>query len=269
MATIALHSASTGLSALSTQLDVIANNLANVNTAGFKASRVNFQDLLYQERAQPGVENANGDQRPTGLYVGLGTKISGTQLDFSEGAPEPTQRALDLYIEGDGFFQVRVEDDLGGGIAYTRAGNFVSNSEGQIVLASSEGRVLLPEIAIPEGASGITISKDGTVSVIEAGAVEPTELGVIELAAFINPAGLRQIGENLYLESAASGPPAIGEPLTGGRGGILQGFLEGSNVDSVTELVSLIKTQRAFEMNSQVIQAANETLQEVTNLRRF
>lgn len=269
MATIALHTASTGLSALSTQLDVIANNLANANTTAFKASRVNFQDLLYEERAQPGVENANGDQRPTGLYVGLGTKVSGTQVDFSLGAPQPTGRPLDLFIEGDGFFQVEVEPDLGGGIAYTRAGNFTLNSEGQLVLASSEGRLLLPEMLIPENAETITVSSDGVISVQEPGEIEPTPLGVIELATFVNPAGLKQAGEHLYIPTAASGPPDTGDPRTGARGGILQGYLESSNVDPVTELVNLIKTQRAFEMNSQVIQAADETLQQLSNLRRF
>lgn len=268
MANISLHSAATGLSALNTQLDVIANNLANVNTLGYKASRVNFQDLLYQERAHPGVENANGDQRPTGLFIGLGVKVSGTQVDFRVGAPESTGRPLDMFIEGDGFFMVRVEDDLGGGVAYTRAGNFAVNSEGQIVLASSEGRVMLPEITIPDGAT-VNVAKDGTVSILEPGGVGETQIGRIEIATFVNPAGLRLVGENLYLESPASGAPGMGDPLDGGRGGILQGFLEGSNVDAVTELITLIKTQRAFEMNSQVIQAANETLQEVTNLRRF
>ncbi len=269
MAAIALHSAATGLSALSTQLDVIANNLANTNTQGFKASRTNFQDLLYMERAQPGAENAAGDRRPTGLYVGLGVKVSGTQVDFQQGAPTPTERPLDLMIDGEGFFQVQVEDDIGEGLAYTRAGNFAVNEDGEIVLATSEGRRLVPEITIDPDATNITISADGRVSVTLPGDNEPDEAGVIEIATFINPAGLRQIGENLYLPSAASGDAVIGEPLEEGRGGILQGFLEASNVDPVKELVFLIKTQRAFELNSQSIQAADEALQTLGQLRRF
>jgi flagellar basal-body rod protein FlgG len=269
MAIVALHSAATGLSALSTSLDVTAHNLANVNTEGFKASRANFQDLLYLERQQPGVENANGDQRPTGLYVGLGVEVSGTQVDFKQGSPLPTERPLDLMIDGDGFFQVEVEPDIGDGVAYTRAGNFTVNSDGEMVLANSEGRRLIPEIVIPEGATGVTISGDGVVSVILPGDIEPSELGTIELATFINPTGLRQIGENLFVPSAASGSPELGEPQEGGRGRILQSFLESSNVDPVLELVKLIKNQRAFEMNSQSIQAADEVLQTLGNLRRF
>jgi flagellar basal-body rod protein FlgG len=269
MALIALNSASTGLSALSTALDVIANNLANVNTDGFKSSRANFQDLLYQELAQPGTENANGDQNPTGLYVGLGVKVSGTQLNFEQGPALETGRPLDLMIEGDGFFQVEVEDDIGEGIAYTRAGNFTVNSEGEIVLATDQGRRMLPNIEIPDNATGITVRSDGTVSVTVAGQTDPVELDTIQLATFINPAGLKQVGENLFIPTEASGDALAGDPLEDGRGGIRQGFLEGSNVDPVTELVNLIRTQRAFELNSQSIQAADETLQTVSQLRRF
>jgi flagellar basal-body rod protein FlgG len=269
MAIIALHSASTGLSALSTSLDVIANNLANANTDGFKSSRANFQDLLYVERAQPGTENANGDQRPTGLYVGLGTKISGTQVNFAQGPAQSTDRPLDLMIDGEGFFQVQVEDDTGEGIAYTRAGNFVLNAEGEIVLATDHGRRLIPNVQVPPDATGITIGADGVISVITAGATEPQQLETIEIANFINPAGLEQIGENLYIPTAASGEAQVGDPLEDNRGGVLQGFLEGSNVDPVVELVNLIKTQRAFELNSQSIQAADEALQTIGRLRRF
>lgn len=269
MAIIALHSASTGLSALSTSLDVIANNLANANTDGFKSSRANFQDLLYQERAQPGIENANGDQRPTGLYVGLGTKISGTQINFEQGPAQQTGRELDLMIEGEGFFQVQVEDDLGEGIAYTRSGNFALNAEGEIVLATDQGRRLIPNIEIDPNATGVSISPDGVVSVTIAGQSEPQQIETIQLATFVNPAGLQQIGENLFLPSAASGEAIVGDPREDGRGGIRQGFLEGSNVDPVVELVNLIKTQRAFELNSQSIQAADEALQTIGRLRRF
>ncbi|MEM7228551.1 MAG: flagellar basal-body rod protein FlgG [Planctomycetota bacterium] len=271
MATIALHSAASGLSALSTQLDIIANNLANSNTDGFKASRGNFQDLLYEERRQPGTVNANGDERPTGLYVGLGVQMSGTQLDFRQGSSRPTGRPYDILIEDDrSFFQVTVESDLAsGGIAYTRAGNFVTNSEGQLVLATDQGRILDPQIVIPENAQTVTIGKDGIVSILEEGSETPSEVGQIETATFINPTGLRQVGENLYVPSAASGPANSGNPGEEGRGGLLQGSLESSNVDPVTELVDLIRTQRAFELNSQSIQAADEALQTIGQLRRF
>jgi flagellar basal-body rod protein FlgG len=269
MASIALNTAATGLSALSTDLDVTANNLANVNTAGFKSSRVNFQDLLYIEEAQPGAENANGDQRPTGLYVGLGVKVSGTQLNFQPGPALTTGQELDILIDGDGLFQVRVEPDLGDGFAYTRAGNFTINADGVMVLATDQGRTLEPEITIPDNATGITIAGDGTVSAIVPGDTQPAVIGNIEIATFVNPAGLMQIGENLFLPTAASGEPSLGEPQTDGRGTLRQGFLEGSNVDPVTELVNLIKTQRAFELNSQSIQAADEALQTITNLRRY
>lgn len=269
MALIALNSASTGLSALSTALDITANNLANVNTDGFKSSRANFQDLLYIERAQAGAENVLGDRRPTGLYVGLGVRVSGTQVDFTQGAPRPTGRPLDLAIEGDGFFQVEVETDIGDGIAYTRAGQFSLNEDGEIVLITDQGRRLLPVIDVPEGATNITIARDGTVSVSLPGQIEADILDTIQLATFINPTGLEQIGENLYLPTTASGDAAVDDPRVGGRGSIIQGHLESSNVDPVKELVNLITIQRAFEMNSQSIQTADEALQTVSNLRRF
>lgn len=196
MASIALQSAATGLSALNTRLDVIANNLANVNTPGFKASRANFQDLLYIERAQPGVENALGDRRPTGLYVGLGVKVSGTQNDFRQGDAINTSRPLDVMIDGLGFFRVRVEDELGS-FAYTRAGNFALNADGEIVLANDHGRRLDPPIQIPPDALQTKITADGRVQVLQPGQVEPAEVGQISLVAFVNPAGLKQIGENL------------------------------------------------------------------------
>ena len=269
MAITALHSAATGLSAQQTALDVIANNLANANTDGFKASRVNFQDLIYEERAQPGTENANGDRRPMGLYVGLGVKVSGTQLDFTPGPARPTGRSLDLYINGEGFFQVEVDDELGEGIAYTRAGYFVLNQDGEVVLATDQGRRLIPNLQIPADAMQVDISTDGVVSVELPGQIDPQVVGTIELATFINPTGLKQVGENLFIPSAASGDASVGDPGEAGRGILRQGFLEGSNVDPVTELVNLIRTQRAFEFNSQAIQAADEALQIIGNLRRF
>lgn len=269
MAINALQSAATGLSALNTKLDVIANNLANVNTTGFKASRANFQDLLYIEKAQPGVENANGDQRPTGLYVGLGVKVSGTQVDFTQGAQIDTGRELDAMIEGIGFFRVQVENGLAGdGFAYTRAGNFTLNADGEIVMASDQGRRLQPTFTVPQDAISISIDSNGRVSVLQPGDVTPTEIGQIELAAFVNPTGLKQVGENLFVETEASGPPILGNPGQENFGRIRQGRLETSNVDPAFELIELIRTQRAFEMNSNTIRAADETLRSVAQLRQ-
>lgn len=269
MAINALQSASSGLSALNTALDVTAHNLANVNTPGFKASRVNFQDLLYIERAQPGSFNQIDDQRPIGLYVGLGVRVSGTQLDFTQGAPQATGRPLDVTINGAGFFRVTVEESLGnGGFAYTRAGNFTLNADGELVLANDQGHRLDPNITIPDNAQSITISSDGRVLVTVPGQTEPEELGPIELATFINPAGLKQVGENLFVDTAASGPPTTGIPGTEGRGSLQSTFLESSNVDPTRELIELIRTQRAFEMNSQSIRAADESLRSVAQLRR-
>jgi len=269
MAIIALQSAASGLNSLNTKLDVIANNLANIETAGFKSSRTNFQDQLYIERAQPGVENSNGDQRPTGLYIGLGVKTSGTQLDFSQGAPITTNRELDLTIDGVGFFQVEVETDLSSeGTAYTRSGGFALNSLGELVLANDQGRRLSPIVSVPPDTTKVDIDQNGRVFATTPGSLQAVEVGQLQIAAFVNPAGLRQIGENLLLESTASGPPSTGNPGESERGRIRQGQLEGSNVDPTRELIELIRTQRAFEMNSQAIRAADEALQTVGQLRR-
>jgi len=269
MAIVALQSAQTGMSALNTELDVIANNLANVNTVGFKASRVNFEDLVYENRKMPGVENTNGDQRPIGTFVGLGVNVSGTQLDFKLGSPLSTDRPLDLYIEGNGFFRVEVEDDLAqGGIAYTRAGNFTLNSDGEIVMANDTGRRLTPQIVIPQEATAIDVNENGEVYYQAPGEADPVLAGQLELAGFINPQGLIQLGGNLFGESAASGPPLVANPGFDGLGQILSGFQESSNVDPTLELIKMIRTQRAFEMNSQTIRAADEVLRSVATLRR-
>jgi len=269
VAVIALNSGASAMSALNTRLDVIANNLANMNTDGFKSSRVNFQDLMYQERAHPGVENANGDQRPTGLYVGLGVKTSGTQLSFAQGSPVVTENELDLMIDGKGFFQVMVEPDRAeGGIAYTRAGNFTLNEDGEVVLATDQGRRLEPNITVPDDATGVQVTADGQVFAFFEGQSDPQNIGELELAGFVNPAGLRQIGENLFAETAASGPPIAAMPGETGLGIVKQGVLEGSNVNPTTELIGLIRTQRAYEMNSQTIRAADEVMQQVAQLGR-
>ena len=268
MAVIALHSAATGLSALSTNIDVIANNLANVNNVGFKSSRVNFEDLLYEEKAQPGVENSNGDRTPSGLFVGLGTRVSNTQVDFRQGSTITTDEDYDLMVNGPGFFQVDIPDDTGQGIGYTRAGNFFRNSEGDIVLGTNTGPRLVPNINVPDNVTRVQVGENGTVTGFD-GTGEGTELGQILLAIFVNPHGLKPIGGNLYVETDGSGPAIEGEPTAAGFGAMLQGRLEASNVNPVKELIDLIKTQRAFEMNSQSIQAADEALQVIANLRRF
>lgn len=274
MAIVSLYSSASALSALNTQLDIISNNLANVNTQGFKGSRANFQDLLYQEKALPGTENANGDERPTGLYVGLGVKVSGTQLDFRPGPTVTTDNPLDLSIQDKGnyatsFFRVQVEPDTStNGIAYTRAGNFTTNKDGELVLATDVGRRLDPRIVLPQDAQDISVSSDGEVTYTTAGNTTPQTAGKILLSSFINPAGLKQIGENLYVPTESSGPAVDGNPGEGALGLIKSGALEASNVDPTHELVEMIKTQRAFEMNSNSIRAADDTLRAVAQLRR-
>jgi len=269
MANIALHSAATGLSALQTEIDVISNNLANANTTGFKSQRVNFEDLLYQEQAQPGVENANGDERPSGIEVGLGVRVANTDRKFTQGSANQTGNQTDLMIDGDGFFAVDIQEEKGNGIGYTRAGNFFVNSEGELVLGNADGPRLEPPIHVPEAATGIEVTSDGRVFATMPGQPEPDEIGQIELRNFVNPSGLRAIGGNLFVESEASGPPIENVPGEAGAGTLKQGFLEGSNVDPVKELVQLIKSQRAFEMNSQSVKAADQALQVVSNLRQF
>jgi len=267
MAIIALNSAATGLTALSTQLDVISNNLANANNNGFKGSRVNFEDLIYQYQQVPGTKNDQGDTRPTGVAVGLGTKISGTQLDMSQGSPVTTGRQLDVCINGTGFFQVKVLPSQGNGLAYTRTGNFFVNQNNQLVLNSEDGYLLSPAIQIPTNTTDITITQDGRVMATVAGTTAQTQAGQIQLANFPNSQGLLQIGGNLYQQTDASGPPTLADPGQPGLGTLQQGAVEASNVDPVSELVDLIKTQRTFELNSQSIQAADQMLQTIGNLR--
>jgi flagellar basal-body rod protein FlgG len=269
MSYIALNTAATGLSALSTSLDVTANNLANANTTAFKSSRVNFEDLYYQELAQPGIPSGNSGVRPTGLYVGLGVQAAGTQLDFSQGGTETTSNPYDLLIEGDGFFEIELPDDFAEGRGFTRAGNFTLNQNGELVMAGSSGFRLKADIVVPPEATEVSIGLDGTVTATVPPSTTPTELGQITLTRFINPAGLQSQGNNIYTQTEASGDPIEANPGEAGTGFLRQGALEASNVDPVTELVTLIKTQRVFEMNSQVIQAANETLRNISNIRGY
>lgn len=268
MALVSLQSAASALSAMNTALDVTANNLANVNTPGYKSSRANFQDLLYVERQQPGVRNANNGQRPIGLYVGLGTKVSGTQNDFSQGPPIKGND-LDVMIEGNGFFRVQVQDSIApGGFAYTRAGLFTLNSDGEVVLASDQGRRLDPPITVDGNVLKVSIDGSGQVFVTRPGNAEPEQVGTITLTNFVNPTGLKSVGENLFVETGSSGPPIEGNPGENGFGQLKQGFYENSNVDPTTELINLIRVQRAFEMNSNTIRAADQALQTVAQLRR-
>ena len=268
MAITALHAASSGMKALDEKLNVVANNLANINTHGFKRSRVNFEDLLYQVRREPGVLNAQDEPIPHGIMVGTGVKVSGTQLNFAAGSVDQTNKPLDLQIDGQGFFQVRTVQDGTEVVGYTRAGNFVRNAQGNVVLGNSSGAILEPPINIPDGSIEIVIGRNGEVRVREQGSTTLSTVGQIELARFVNPEGLRQVGLNLYTETDASGTPVTGVPQSDGLGAISQGNLEMSNVDPVRELIDLITTQRAFELNSQSIKSADETLQIVSNLRR-
>jgi len=270
MAIAALNSAATGLRALSTEIDVVANNLANAETTGFKASRVNFEDLMYMPLEQPGVTSSSGDVSPSGAYVGLGTKISNTELDLTQGSPDSTDNPLDVAIQGDGFFKVKVLSSLGDGTAYTRNGGFFVNSQGEMVLGIGQGYSLVPPIKFPPGTTPdqISISQDGQVSVTNPSTNAATTVGQLQLSIFPNPQGMKLLGGSLYQQTDSSGQPISQNPQTNGSGLILQNYLESSNVDPVKELVSLIKTQQSFELNSQSIQTADQALQTIANLKR-
>ena len=260
-----LYTAATGMQSLESKLEVIANNLANVNTLGFKKDRANFEDLFYRHRVLPGSTDQTGT--PTGISIGLGSRLQSVQTDFRQGAFQPTGNQLDLAIEGDGFFQVN--DLTSGETLYTRAGNFDLNSQGQLVLASAQtGRLLEPAINIPEDATGIVIQADGKVFFRQAGTSSLQQAGELQLASFVNPDGLLKLGENLFSVTDASGAAQINTPGTNGLGLIRQNALEASNVEPVQELIDLITTQRSFELNSQAVQAGDQILQLITNLRR-
>lgn len=265
MAITALHTAATGMQALSTKIDVIANNIANADTPGFKASRANFQDLYYQLRAQPGVQTSETTSSPLGNQIGLGVTVSNTQILFRQGSPLQTGENLDAMITGDGFFRITLPDGTTG---YTRAGNFVRNPDGELVLGNSVGYRLADQITIDPDApkDKISITSDGRVIGLVGG--EPTEFGQLTLARFVNPSALLQIGGNVFVESPASGEPIEGVPGDDGLGSLQGGYLELSTTEAVTELVELIKTQRVFQMNSQTIESADQALQTVANLRR-
>jgi len=251
------------MTAQQTNLDVVSHNMTNVNTVGFKKMRATFQDLVYQTIREPGAPTSPTTRNPSGFQIGLGAYVSDTYGIFTQGNTFQTGNQLDIAIQGDGFFKVVLPD---GTIAYTRNGQFRLDAEGRIV--NSDGYPLDPEIAIPVDAISVGIGADGTVSVLRQGANAVEDVGRIELAKFVNPAGLRRIGNNLFIQTDASGEPVIDNPGNQGLGTLLQGYLESSNVNIVEEMVNLIIAQRAFEFNTKGITAADEMLGQTANLRR-
>jgi len=252
----ALWISKTGLDAMQTDISVISNNLANASTIGYKKSRAVFEDLLYQNIRQPGTQSSQNTTLPSGLMVGTGVKITGTQKSFNQGTIQVTENALDMAINGRGFFEILLPD---GTSAYSRNGQFGLDESGQIV-TSGNGYVLQPAITVPTDATSLTIGTDGSVSVTQAGSSTPSIVGNIQLVDFVNPMGLQPNGENLYLETGSSGTPTAGNPGLSGLGSLLTGALESSNVSVVEELVGLIETQRSYEMNAKVISAVDDML---------
>jgi len=252
--------AKTGLDAQQTKLSTIANNLANASTAGFKKSRAVFEDLLYQNVRQVGAQSSADTQLPSGLMLGLGVRTVATEKLFNQGNLVETGNAFDMAIEGRGFFEVLMPD---GSQAFTRDGSFQVDAQGQLV--TSSGFVVQPAITIPEGAQSISVAGDGTVSVVIPGSSIATQVGNLQVTDFINPAGLQPLGKNLFAETASSGTPSAGNPGLNGLGTVMQGFIESSNVNVVEELVNMIETQRAYEINSKAISTSDQMLQFMTN----
>ena len=252
--------AKTGLDAQQTKLSTIANNLANASTAGFKKSRAVFEDLLYQNVRQVGAQSSADTQLPSGLMLGLGVRTVATEKLFNQGNLVETGNAFDMAIEGRGFFEVLMPD---GSQAFTRDGSFQVDAQGQMV--TSSGYVVQPAVTIPEGAQSISVAADGTVSVVIPGSSIATQVGNLQVTDFINPAGLQPLGKNLFAETASSGTPSAGNPGLNGLGTIMQGFIESSNVNVVEELVNMIETQRAYEINSRAISTSDQMLQFMTN----
>lgn len=256
----ALWIAKTGLDAQQTRMSVVSNNLANVNTTGFKQGRAVFEDLLYQNVRQTGGQTSQDTELPSGMNLGTGVRVVATEKLFTQGGMVQTDNAMDVAIKGRGFFQILMPD---GNLAYTRDGTFQRNAEGELVTAS--GYVVQPSITIPDGAQSVTIGTDGVVSVQLAGQAAPSQVGSLETVDFMNPVGLQPIGENLYLETASSGTAQAGTPGLNGFGSLVQGALEGSNVNVVSELVNMIETQRAYEMNSKAISTNDQMMQYLNN----
>ena len=253
--------AKTGLDAQQTQLDVIANNLANVSTNGFKRSRAVFEDLLYQTLRQPGAQSSQQSTIPSGLMLGVGVRPVSTEHIFTQGGLTKTDNGLDIAINGQGFFQIQMPD---GTLAYTRDGSFQKDGTGQVV--TSSGYPLSPALTIPADALSVTVGRDGVVSVTQPGAAAPTQIGTIQIASFVNPGGLQSMGENLFVETGSSGTPSPNTPGTNGTGLLNQGYVETSNVNSAEELVTMIQTQRAYEMNSKVISTSDQMLAKLSSL---
>ena len=255
--------AATGMEAQRLNIDVISNNLANVNTTGFKRSRADFQELMYQGLKEAGASSSDGTILPTGIQVGLGVQPAAVQKIFKQGDFVSTENPLDLVVEGKGFFQILTPE---GDVAYTRAGAFKLDSEGNIV--NSNGNPMEPAITIPANTLSITITTDGTVSVLQQGNTSPVEVGQIELAQFTNPGGLTSIGKNLFVTNESSGEASTGNPNSEGYGSVNQGFLELSNVNVVEEMVNMIISQRAYELSSKVVQTSDEMLALANNIKR-
>jgi len=253
--------AKTGLDAQQTQMDVIANNLANVSTTGFKRSRAVFEDLLYQTLRQPGAQSSQQTQLPSGLQLGTGVRPVATERIHTQGNLQQTGNSKDVAIQGAGVFQVLMPD---GTTAYTRDGSFQMDSQGQLVTAS--GFTVQPAITIPNNTQSLTIGRDGVVTVLVAGSATPNQIGTLQLATFVNPTGLESKGENLYTETAASGTPNTNTPGTNGAGLLVQSYIETSNVNVAEELVNMIATQRAYEINSKAISASDQMLQKLTQM---
>jgi flagellar basal-body rod protein FlgG len=256
-----LYIAKTGLEAQQTNLDVVTNNLANVSTNGFKKSRAVFEDLLYQNVRQPGAQSSQQTQLPSGLQIGTGVRAVATERIHTQGNPQQTGNSKDVMINGSGFFQVLMPD---GTTAYTRDGSFQTDNNGQLV--TSSGYVLQPPITVPSNALSMTVGRDGTVSVTTPGTVAPTQIGSIQVSNFVNPAGLESLGENLYAETGASGTAQTSTPGTNGTGVLMQGYVETSNVNVVEEMVNMIQTQRAYEINSKAITTSDQMLQKISQL---
>jgi flagellar basal-body rod protein FlgG len=256
-----LWSAKSGMEAQQTQLDHISHNLSNSGTNGYKRSHAVFEDLMYQNLRQSGANSSEQTQLPTGLQVGLGVRTVATSRQFSQGSLQQTDNNLDLAVQGKGFFQVSMPDGTTG---YTRDGSFKLDAQGQIV--TNNGYVVQPGITVPENSTNLTIGNDGTVTAMIPGQVQPQNLGQLQLAGFINPAGLDPKGQNLFAETQSSGAPQTGTPNEGGFGMLSQGFVETSNVNVVEELVTMIQTQRAYELNSKAIQTSDQMLQKLAQL---
>ena len=256
-----LYIAATGMNAQQAQMDVISNNLANVSTTGFKGSRAVFQDLVYQTLRQPGANSTQETELPSGAQVGTGVQQVATERLYTQGNLQQTGNSKDVAINGNGFFQVQMPD---GTTAYTRDGSFQTNAQGQLVTAS--GYPVVPAITIPNNATSMTIGTDGTVTITQAGSLTNQTIGTIQLATFINPAGLESKGENLMAETASSGAPNVATPGVNGAGKLQQGYVEASNVNVVQELVNMIETQRAYEINSKAVQTSDQMLQNLAQM---